>query len=71
GNAYRGLLVFDPLASGTGGATLHLAGFVLDFGLYDEPEEQVDLAFAFTVQAQVIEPEVATRDVGRMMPRAR
>ena len=71
GNAYRGLLVFDPLASGTGGATLRLAGFVLDFGLYDQPEEQVDLAFAFTVQAQVIEPEVASRDVGRMIPRVR
>lgn len=57
GNSYRGMLVFDPLEPGTGQVTLHITEFVLDFGIYDIPESQVDLEFAFAVHGEVIEPE--------------
>lgn len=62
GNSYRGLLVFDPLVADERQVTLQIDGFVLDFGIYDTPENQVDLAFTFAVRGEIIEPEVAMND---------
>ena len=56
GNAYTGKLVFDPLPPGTRGVTLHLEKFVLEFGIYNTPQNQIDLDFAFAVRSEIVEP---------------
>lgn len=53
GNSYSGKLVFDPLPVGTERVTLHLERFVVEFGIYDTPKTQLDLAFPFAVRSQI------------------
>lgn len=57
GNSYTGKLVFDPLPQNTEGVTLRLEKFVLEFGIYNTPQNQIDLEFAFDVRSGIAEPE--------------
>jgi hypothetical protein len=57
GNAYSGKLVFDPLPPGTRSVTLQVENFVLEFGIYDVPKNQMDIAFQFGVESAIIEPD--------------
>lgn len=57
GNSYTGRIVFDPLPADVKQVTLKLQDFVLDFGIYDKPELQVELNFTFDVDSGIVEPE--------------
>ena len=57
GNSYTGKLVFDPLPQDTERVTLRFEKFVLEFGIYDIPKNQIDLQFAFSGHSEIIEPE--------------
>lgn len=57
GNSYTGKLVFDPLPAHTHSVRLRLEDFVLEFGLYDVPEQVADLEFRFSVLDKVLEPK--------------
>jgi hypothetical protein len=66
GSSYTGKLVFDPLPPGTESITLQFERFVLEFGIYDIPKQELDLAFGFDVHSAIVEPdetqpEVSTR----------
>jgi len=63
GNSYSGKLIFDPLPQGTESVTLHLKKFVLEFGIYDIPENQTALKFTFQVHSKIIEPEAPQQKV--------
>jgi hypothetical protein len=64
GNAYTGKLVFDPLPPDTQGVTLRLEKFILEFGIYNTPQNQLDLEFAFAVRSEIAEPEPGRQAVG-------
>lgn len=57
GNSYTGRIVFDPLPQDVEQVTLKLQDFVLDFGIYDKPEQQVELNFIFDVESGIVEPQ--------------
>ena len=63
GNSYSGKLVFDPLPPGTERVTLRLDKFVLEFGIYDIPKEQIGLDFEFTVRSGIVESEEQQTEV--------
>ena len=63
GNSYTGKLVFDPLPQDTERVTLRFEKFVLEFGIYDIPKNQIDLQFAFSGRSEIIEPETPQQDV--------
>ncbi|MBI2503155.1 MAG: hypothetical protein HYW07_07955 [Candidatus Latescibacteria bacterium] len=56
GNSYTGKLVFDPLPQNTERVALRFEGFVLEFGIYNIPQQQIDLEFAFAVRSEIAEP---------------
>ena len=61
----RDLPVSHPLPRGTRAARLRLEGFVLRFGLFDVPEQAIDLEFAFSVSDRVLEPGPTAAAGGR------
>ncbi|NKB72365.1 MAG: hypothetical protein GKR89_35260 [Candidatus Latescibacteria bacterium] len=68
GNSYSGKLVFDPLPANIRQVTLKVEDFVLEFGIYDIPQTQIDLEFNFDVQGQIVEPP--TQMAGGAIPAA-
>jgi len=57
GNSYSGKMVFDPLPPGTERIHLRLGRFVLEFGIYDIPKDEIELNYEFSVQSDIVQPE--------------
>lgn len=64
GNSYAGKLVFDPLPQNTKSATLRLEKFILEFGIYNTPQNQIDLEFTFDVRNEIAEPQSKQKTAG-------
>lgn len=61
GSTYSGKIAFDPLPVGTESVVLHVDRLVLEFGIYDIPKTQTDLAFPFDVDSRIVDGALATR----------
>jgi hypothetical protein len=61
GSSYAGKLVFDPLPQNTERVTLGIEKFVLEFGIYNTPQQQIDLEFSFAVRSEIVEPGAPNR----------
>lgn len=59
GSTYSGKLAFDPLPVDTKQVVLHIDRLVLEFGIYDIPKTQTDVAFPFGVDSRIVEGAVA------------
>ena len=64
GGTYTGKMAFDPLPVDTKEVVLHIDRLVLEFGIYDIPKTQTDLAFPFVVDSRIIEP-IAGQDLAK------